>query len=79
MTSYLNSDGGWAIEVKLLRFLGDNGKVNDNILMHILSPYEAHHSAVTDCVKLATSGFLQRKAIIIIGFEAERWPLVLRL
>jgi hypothetical protein len=28
----------WAIEVKMLRMLGDNGKVNDNILMHILSP-----------------------------------------
>jgi hypothetical protein len=29
----------WAIEVKMLRFMGDNGKPNDNMLMHILSPY----------------------------------------
>ena len=27
----------WAVEVKMLRFLGDNGKLNDNILMHILN------------------------------------------
>jgi hypothetical protein len=38
----------WAIEVKMLRFLGDNGKLNDNILMHILSPYPEHRSALTD-------------------------------
>lgn len=67
--------GGWAIEVKLLRFLGDNGKVNDNILMHLLSPYEAHRSAVTDCIKLANAGFHRRTAVMIIGFEAEHWPL----
>jgi hypothetical protein len=39
----------WAAEVKMLRFLGDNGKENSNILMHILSPYPAHRSALTDC------------------------------
>src|SRR5262245_33017222 len=40
-----------AVEIKLLRFMGDNGKPNDNMLMHILSPYPAHRSAVTDCKK----------------------------
>lgn len=45
----------WAVEVKLLRLLGDNGKVNDNMLMHILSPYPQHRSAVTDCAKLQGS------------------------
>jgi hypothetical protein len=34
------------------RILGDNGKLNDNMLMHILSPYPQHRSAVTDCNKL---------------------------
>jgi hypothetical protein len=29
----------WAIEVKMLRLMGDNHKPNDNMLMHILSPY----------------------------------------
>src|SRR5215831_17527333 len=42
----------WAIEVKMLRLMGDNGKLNDNMVMHILSPYPAHRSALTDCTKL---------------------------
>jgi hypothetical protein len=29
----------WAIEIKMPRLMGDNGKPNDNMLMHILSPY----------------------------------------
>jgi hypothetical protein len=65
----------WVIEVKLLRFLGDNGQPNDNILMHILSPYPAHRSALTDCNKLIASGMAGRKAIIIYGFESDDWPL----
>lgn len=68
-------DWDWAIEVKMLRILGDNGKPNDNILMHILSPYAAHRSAVTDCQKLATSSIGKRNAILIYGYEAEEYPL----
>ena len=30
-----------------LRLKGDNGKPNDNMLMHILSPYPQHRSALT--------------------------------
>jgi hypothetical protein len=45
----------------MLRLMGDNGKPNDNMLMHILSPYPAHRSAVTDCAKLVRSwGSLSR-------------------
>ena len=29
----------WAVEIKMLRLMGDNGKPNHNMLMHILSPY----------------------------------------
>jgi hypothetical protein len=65
----------WAIEVKLLRFFGDNGKLNDNILMHILSPYPAHRSALTDCLKLADSSLGSRKAALIYGFDHPDWPL----
>jgi len=71
----LSGGTNWAIEVKLLRRLGDNGKPNDNILMHILSPYKQDRSAVTDCVKLAQSGFTARQAVMIIGFEYPDWPL----
>jgi hypothetical protein len=65
----------WAIEVKMLRFLGDNGKPNDNILMHVLSPYPQHRSALTDCEKLARAEIGTRKAILIYGFDHDEWPL----
>ncbi len=57
------------------RLMGDNGKPNDNMLLHLLSPYPAHRSAVTDCSKLARSGFSQRKAIVIFGYEHDGWPM----
>jgi len=43
--------------------MGDKGKPNDNMLMHIHSPYSAHRSAVTDCEELTRSGFDGRNAI----------------
>ena len=66
----------WAIEVKMLRMLGDNGKLNDNILMHILSPYPEHRSALTDCEKLSASLLGRNSAILIYGYEHPDWPLV---
>ncbi len=65
----------WAVEIKMLRILGDNGKANDNILMHILSPYPEHRSALTDCEKLVGSRLGRRKAILIYGYDADAWPL----
>jgi hypothetical protein len=65
----------WVIEVKMLRILGDNGKLNDNMLMHVLSPYPAHRSALTDCAKLANSGLSGRKAIMIFGYDYDGWPM----
>ena len=59
----------WAIEIKMLRRMGDNGKPNDNILMHILSPYPQDRSALTDCAKLIESGFSGRKAVVIYGYD----------
>jgi hypothetical protein len=65
----------WAAEIKMLRLMGDNGKPNDNMLMHILSPYPAHRSAITDCAKLGRSGLPGRKAILIYGFDYPGWPM----
>jgi len=59
----------------MLRLLGDNGGLNDNMLMHILSPYPQHRSALTDCQKLLESGFESRTAIAIFGYDALGWPL----
>lgn len=64
----------WTIEVKLLRLYGDNGKLNDNMLMHILSPYPEHRSALTDCQKLLDSGLQGRKAIVMYAYESTQFP-----
>jgi hypothetical protein len=71
----VTSSENWAIEVKMLRLMGDNGKANDNMLMHILSPYPAHRSALTDCEKLAVSGFDANLAVLIYGFDYPAWPM----
>jgi hypothetical protein len=63
------------VEVKMLRMLGDNGKPNDNILMHILSPYPAHRSALTDCAKLAATELAPQRGVLIYGYDYESWPM----
>ena len=65
----------WAVEVKMLRLMGDNGKPNDNMLMHILSPYPNHNSALTDCQKIAASGFSGSLAVLIYGYDYDAWPM----
>jgi hypothetical protein len=65
----------WAFEIKMLRLMGDNGKPNDNMLMHILSPYPADRSALTDCSKLVNSGLPGRKAVLIYGFDYPGLPM----
>jgi hypothetical protein len=67
----ISPSGGrsWAVEVKMLRLMGDNGKPNDNMLMHILSPYSSHRSALTDCQKLAASGFSGSLGVLIYGYD----------
>jgi hypothetical protein len=64
-------DGELFVECKLLRLMGDNGKPNDNMLMHILSPYSQHRSALTDCSKLAKSQFPGVK-LIVFAARASR-------
>jgi len=65
----------WAIEVKMFRLLGDIGKPNDNMIMHILSPYPIDRSALTDCDKLISSGFSGSLGVLIYGFDYPNLPM----
>ena len=65
----------WAVEVKMLRLMGDNGKPNDNMLMHILSPYPDDNSALTDCQRLAASRFSGSLAVLIYGYDYDARPM----
>jgi len=58
----------WAIEVKMARAFGDNGKLDDTYIKDILSPYESDHSALSDAAKLRESRFTCAKAILVYGF-----------
>jgi hypothetical protein len=58
----------WAIEVKMARAFGDNGKLDDTYVKDILSPYDADHSALSDSNKLRSSRFDCRKAVLVYGF-----------
>lgn len=64
------------VEIKLMRILGNNAKLNDNITMHILSPYPKHRSALTDVSKLNNSGFEGKKAIAIFGYDPDDYPMI---
>ena len=71
----LGSGPEWAIEVKMARFSGDNGKPDDTAVKDILSPYDKDRSAISDCAKLVHAGFPGRAAVLIYGFEDLRRPL----
>jgi hypothetical protein len=61
--------GAWAIEFKLIRPFGDNGKEAEHWSENILHPYPGNTSSIGDCLKLRDSAFRERKAIIVFGFE----------
>lgn len=59
----------WAIEFKIIRPFGDNGKPAEHWSENILHPYTGNTSSLGDCVKLLESGLSERKAVVIIGYE----------
>jgi len=63
----------WAIEVKMMRLLRNNGDLEPSAVGHILSPYQ--DSALVDCEKLVAAPFPCRKAILIYGFDYDAYPL----
>jgi hypothetical protein len=67
--------GHWAIEVKLARPYRDNGDVSPYWVKKVLSPYPDDYpgsrSAVGDCLKLASSDFEERRALLVIGYEHD--------
>ncbi len=71
----LGSPSEWAIEVKMARMRGDNGKPDDMCTKDILSPFAADRSAIGDCQKLLNSNLAKQMAILIYGFEDTTRPL----
>jgi hypothetical protein len=63
--------GDWAIEFKIARPFGDNGKQAENWSVNLLHPYAGNVSAIADCLKLNSLDCKERKAVIVIGYEHD--------
>lgn len=61
----------WAIELKFVRNIGDNGGINNFGLGKVVSPYKSERSSVHDCKKLPGSKISRRKGVVIFGFEFD--------
>lgn len=61
--------GEWALEFKIARPFGDNGKPAENWSVNLLHPYPGNVSAIGDCFRLLGLGGSERKAVVVIGYE----------
>ena len=63
------------IEAKAVRKMRNNGTHEELLINHILSPYEADKSFLTDTKKLLHSGFEGDKAVLMYGYDYEEFPI----
>lgn len=63
--------GKWAVEFKIARPFGDNGKEAEHWSQNLLHPYPGNVSAIGDALKLTGWSGSERKAVVVIGYEHE--------
>jgi hypothetical protein len=68
-TPVLLIPGHWAIEIKLARPFGDNGKEAEDWSVNLLHPYEGSTSLIGDCLKLERLSGSERRAAVVVGYE----------
>lgn len=61
--------GQWAIEFKITRPFGDNGREAENWSVNLLHPYPGNVSSIGDCYKLLQLDGVERRAVCVIGYE----------
>jgi hypothetical protein len=59
----------WAVEFKIVRPFGDNGKEAENWSVNLLHPYSGNVSLISDAIKLSTLNDFPKKGLFVIGFE----------
>jgi hypothetical protein len=59
----------WALEFKIVRPFGDNGKEAEHWSQNLLHPYPGNVSAIGDVFKLMRSQVRERKGVVAIGYE----------
>src|SRR5208337_1745787 len=63
--------GHWALEIKLARPFGDNGKPAENWSVNLLHPYPGNTSLLGDCLKLQSLTCEEQTGVIAIGYEHD--------
>jgi hypothetical protein len=63
--------GSWALEIKIARPFGDNGRMAENWSVNLLHPYRGNTSLLGDCLKLRSDPREEQKAVIAIGYEHD--------
>lgn len=68
-TPDLEIDHQWALEFKIVRPFGDNGKEAENWSVNMLHPYVGSTSLIGDAIKLTNLDTYPNKGLFVIGFE----------
>jgi|SRR5215472_17526762 len=61
--------GDWAIEVKIARPFGDNGKEAENWSVNLLHPYPGNVSVIGDCLKLMSYSGPERRGVLVVAMS----------
>ena len=64
-------DREWALEFKIVRPFGDNGREAENWSVNLLHPYEGNTSALGDALKLKALPDYSGRAVFVIGYEHQ--------
>lgn len=59
----------WAVEFKIVRPFGDNGREAENWSVNMLHPYAGNTSLLGDAVKLSKLAGYHQKGLFVIGYE----------
>jgi hypothetical protein len=59
----------WAMEFKIVRPYGDNGREAEDWSVNLLHPYPGNVSTIADCWKLQSLECAERKAVVVVGYE----------
>ena len=68
-TPDLEIQNQWAIEFKIVRPFGDNGKEAENWSVNMLHPYSGNTSLIGDAIKLNQLNTYPNKCLFVIGYE----------
>ena len=61
--------GEWAVEVKIARPYGDNGREAESWSVNLLHPYAGNVSVIGDCFKMVGYKGTERRAVLVVGYE----------